>query len=404
MKVLQLAPRIPYPLTEGGNIGIFYITRELSRHGAEIHFAGISGSKVADTPPELSNLCEDLLIIPSPHRYGISSAFRNFFSDVPINIEKYHSRDVLKKIIKFVEGKKIDLIHVDHLHMAYYGLALRDILKVPVVLREHNLELKIMDRFSQSSSNPLYRGYAAIQLRKFLKYEPGVCAEVDKCIMITDQDRERLLSLRRDTDSTVIPAGVDVDYFKPNGSDGEEDTIAYIGSLDWLPNIDGLKWFVKEILPTILRSRPTVTFFIYGKNPSRDVGKLHDGTHVIVKGFVEDVREVFRRARVVVVPLLAGSGMRIKILEAMAAGKAIVTTSIGKEGIHCGDGGQIMVGDTPDKLAEKVLMLLENKELCLKLGVAAARLVQKEYSWTSVGERFWDTYLEIIEKSKMKGK
>ncbi len=403
MKILQLSPRVPYPLNEGGSISIFNITRQLSERGAEIYFVAVWESQISSCPTELANLCGDVLLTKTSGEYGIESAIRNLLSPVPINIQKYHSKSILNKIVGFIKDKQIDLIHVDHLHMAYYGLALKEILDVPVVLREHNLELKIMERFSESSNNLALRTYARIQARKFLKYEPAICSMMNKCIMITDQDRDRLLSMRKDVDTIVIPAGVDTDFFKPTDIEGEENTIAYIGSLDWLPNIDGLRWFVNEVMPIIVKSKPNVKLYVFGKSPSRDVERLNDGKNVFVKGFVKDVREVYKQARVMIVPLLAGSGIRIKILEAMAAGKAVVTTSIGCEGIKVAPGKNIMVADTPQAFADNVLHLLDDANLCKLIGIEAASFVGKEYSWNKIGDMFWKVYSEMISKDRTGG-
>jgi glycosyltransferase involved in cell wall biosynthesis len=401
MNILQIAPRIPYPLDEGGSIGIFNITRQLSERGGQIYFVAVSRNKNTSPPNELRKICRDVLVAQTFRRYGFRTAVKNLFSPVPINIEKYHSKEILAKIIQFVKDKQIDLIHVDHLHLAYYGLALGKILTVPVALREHNLELKIMERFSESSSSAVYKAFAKLQLEKFIKYEPDICSQVDKCIMITEQDRERLLSMRKDIDAMVIPAGVDTDFFKPNDFVGEENSIVYVGSLDWLPNIDGLKWFIGEVLPVVIKSKPNVKFYIYGKNASHGVDKLDDGKNVLVKGFIEDVRQVFQKGRVVVVPLLAGSGIRIKILEAMVAGKPVVTTSIGCEGIKNEAEKNIMIADTAQEFADKTLTLLNDENLCRSVGREASLFVSKEYSWHKIGGIFWDTYCRMIGNSRI---
>jgi len=400
VKILQLSPRVPFPLTEGGSIGIFNITRQLSKHGAKIYFVASSTNQATDIPKELANPCEDVLVVRTPKKYGVKSAIGNLFSKAPVNIQKYHSKDILDKITNFVKGKQIDLIHVDHLHMAYYGLVIGKMIRAPVVLREHNLELKIMERFSESSTNPALRAYAKLQTRKFLRYEPDICSRMDKCIMITEQDRVRLLSMRKDIDAVVIPAGVDTDFFKPMDLIGGDDSIAYVGSLDWLPNIDGLKWFVDEVMPIIVKSRPNVKLYVFGKNPSHDVEKLNNGKNVFVKGFIEDVRDVYRQARVMIVPLLAGSGIRIKILEAMAAGKAIVSTSVGCEGIKIAPENNIMVADTSQAFADKVLRLLQDDHLCRLIGKEAASFISEEYSWNKIGGMFWNTYSEMISANR----
>lgn len=400
MRLLQIAPRIPYPLTDGGSISIYNITRQLSERGAQIYFVASSANDNADSVQKLSGLCQDVLTVKRSKDYGVRTVLRNLFSSVPINVEKYHSKEALDEVIRFVRGKHIDIIHVDHLHMAYYGLALKKILNIPVVLREHNLELKIMQRLSETSSNPAYKAFARFQLKKFLNYEPLICANVDKCVMITEDDRKDLMSLKEDIDAIVIPAGVDTDFFRPNESVGEEDSIAYAGSLDWMPNVDGLKWFVHEVLPIVLSSKPNVRFYIYGKNASREVVKLHDGKNVIFIGFVNDVREVFQKARIMAVPLRIGSGIRIKILEAMAAGKPVVTTSIGFEGIKGEVGKSIMIGDTTEEFAEKILLLLNDKDMCISIGKEASAFVGSEYSWHKIGDLFWETYSSLIKKHR----
>ncbi len=404
MNILQLTHIFPYPLDDGGKISVYHLTRQFSRLGAHVYYAGLQPYAPETQHVEaIRQWCRDMLLVPVDRRYTAGALIRNVFSSVPINIHKYHSRKILRAIHRFAADKRIHLIHTDHLHMAYYGLALRELLGTPAVLRAHNLEMKIMKRFAEHHRNPIVRTYARLQARRFLQYEPMTCRAFDRCLMITREDEETLRQMAPDIRTDVIPAGVDTEFFRPQIESGEKDTIAWIGNLEWWPNVHGLMRFVETVLPRLLRIKPSLRLAVYGKGADDGIRALHDGKNIFVKGFVADIRDAFRSANVLVVPLYVGSGIRIKILEGMASGKAIVTTTVGCEGIDTQGMECYDVATSPDEFATKLCELLDNEERRIRLGTLAAKVVSEYYSWDAIGKRFMSCYEKLVRNTQCSG-
>jgi glycosyltransferase involved in cell wall biosynthesis len=188
---------------------------------------------------------------------------------------------------------------------------------------------------------------------------------------------------------TVVPTGVDVEYFRPL-DDEIENTLVFTGSMDWLPNEDGICYFAQEILPKIRREIPNVKLNIVGRKPSARLQALARGdvNHIHLTGWVDDIRPHLGQGAVCVVPLRIGSGTRLKIFEAMAMAKAVVSTTIGAEGLPVQHGSEILLADTPDAFAESVVILLRDNARRKTLGRAARELVESKYSWASVARQF----------------
>lgn len=394
MRIIQLSPRIPYPLVDGGSISIYNLTHQLKRLGAEIYF--VAFYREDGDLNGIKQLCKDVLILNKPE-INLQKILGNFLSEVPLNIAKYHSHSALSQILEFATGNQVELIHVDHLHMAYYGLALKKVLGIPAVLREHNVEMRITERMRKSSPNLFYRFVAAAQEVKFRMYEPKVCEEFDVCLMITDEDRKFIKQLNPRINAITIPAGVEVRPLLTTS--GKDDTILYLGSLDWLPNIYGLQWFIRKVMPLVILERPGAKLHIYGKNPIKLARSLHDGVRVFVHGYVPDVEEAFNNGNVVIVPLHVGSGLRLKILQAMSFGKVVVSTSVGSEGIKAHNGREIFIADTPERFASIVSNVLRDEQLRVKVGAAAAEFVRREHSWEAIGNKLWSEYSLLLKKA-----
>jgi glycosyltransferase involved in cell wall biosynthesis len=400
MNILQISPQIPYPLTDGGKIGIFNITKYLALRGHSITMLAISTDRQPGDLSEVQRYCR-LEIVYKNTRHSAISAIGNLFSSVPYNIAKRHSRDVERKLVELLTAQRFDVVHVDHLHMAHYGQLAKERYGIPIVLREHNVEMTLMKRFAQEQRNLFLKWYAQMQYQRLYKYEPVVCALFDKCLVITPEDEERIRSLNPTINTAVVPAGVDVSYFSPRHDiQKEKYSILWMGSLDWLPNADSFWWFYKQIFPHVIARCPNAKLYVVGKNPPVDVRHLR-ADNVIVIGFVEDVREYIARCQVSIVPLRIGGGMRIKIIETLAMEQAIVSTSTGCEGIAVTNGENILIADDEEKFAHSILELFEEEALRKKIGKSGCELVQRVYRWEEIAKRLEEEYTLVLNsKSK----
>lgn len=397
MNILQITHQIPYPPDSGGRAGIFYLTKGLSDAGHKVFLASLVSSNNPKYEKELSKFCA-LSALYIDARNKVLKMGLNLLSSYPYNLSKYHIPSFLILLDSVVSSFEPEIVHVDHLHVAYAGLYLKKKYGFPVVLREHNVEATIMERFYKTQRNPVKRWYAYHQFKKLWRYEAWACGQFDLCLPITPIDEKRLLKMNPSCITKVIPAGVDTSFFYPRKDITEEEfTLVTVGTMDWLPNIDGILWFHKNVLPIVLSKYPSTRLYIIGHNPPRAIRSL-ERQNVIVTGYVPDVREYIAKAAVYVVPLRVGGGMRIKILDAMAMGKAIVSTAIGCEGIEVRHGENILIADNPQCFAECVIQLLESKKLREKIGQAAFELINAKYKWELVIQQLLNAYKMVLGK------
>jgi len=394
MRILQLTPRIPYPPDDGGKIGIFGITKYLALRGHEITLLSITSNQNSDLSG-LSEYCKVETVVMNTANSYLGMLF-NLFSKTPYTISKYHGRAVLNKLKDLLQKNRFDIVHVDHLHMAYYGKFIKEKFGLPVVLREHNVESSIWERYYRGISNPLVKAYARFQFKKLYKYESRIVENFDQCFMITEKDKREIERMNPRVKASVIPAGVDTPYFHPMDVPIEPYSIVSVASMDWLPNVEGILWFT-TIWPLVKEKIPQAKLYIVGKNPPAKIRDLARDD-IIVTGFVKDVREYMAKAMVFIVPLRTGGGMRIKILNALAMGKAVVSTSVGCEGIDIENGKNIYIADTEEGFAERVIELLEDESKREELGKEGLKLVSQKYQWERIAERIEDEYKKILKR------
>ena len=387
MRILIITPRIPYPLHSGADIVTFNTIKYLSRRGHKFTLLSIMDGAPSHYD-ELKRWCEVHTILKNTNN-SIWGAILNLFSKTPYTISKYQTPKLGSKIKKIIERKKIDIVHIEHLHMAYYRSFIRQ--GLPVFLRMHNVETTIMERFYRQQKNPLIKIYSFIQWRKLYRYERQVVEKFSRCIPITDVDKERLQSMNSKPVYCSIPAGVDISYFHAVDCEKEPYSIVFVGALDWLPNVDGICWFCKKVFPFINARVPEAKLYIVGRNPPVRIKKL-EGKNVVVPGFVKDTREYLAKSNVSIVPLRTGSGMRIKILQALAMGIPVVSTSVGCEGIKVTNGREILIADEEERFAKSVSSLLQDEEYAKRLGKNGLKLVREKYSWEEIAKKFEGVY------------
>ena len=257
------------------------------------------------------------------------------------------------------------------------------------VLFQHNVETAIWQRHHQHAPDPLRRAYLGMQARKMFEYERWVCRSVAHVIAVSKADAELMQSMFGADSVSAVPTGVDIEYFTPSAATAPGADLVFVGSMDWLPNIDGVKWFAAEILPLIRARRPSCTVAIVGRQPGPDIVSLSGGG-IQVTGTVPDVRPYLWGANVSIVPLRIGGGTRLKIYESMAAGTAVVSTTVGAEGLDVRSPENILLADTPQAFADACLRLLDDAQERRRMAAAAHELVATQFSWDAVADRFAD--------------
>ena len=268
--------------------------------------------------------------------------------------------------------------------------------RATVLLDEHNIEYELMYRMACAERALARKAYYWLEHRMLRHEERRSWQRADGCILTSAREEQILRRELPSKPSTVIPNGVDIDYFQPTDRAVDPNSIVFTGRIDYRPNTDAVIRFVQDILPPILQERPQVTFYVVGADAPDEILALA-GPNVVVTGTVQDVRPYLERAAVVVVPLRMGGGTRLKVLDGLAMGKSMVTTALGCEGIDVRDGEHLLVANAAGDFARQVLRLMDDPELGARLGRNGRALVERQYGWASVTDRLESFYREMLE-------
>jgi glycosyltransferase involved in cell wall biosynthesis len=397
VKILQLTPRMPWPLTDGGAIGILNITKSLAELGHEITLVTYPLGTEQETAEGIralsvyANVVVSPRVLPSRASTLLRTTFRGAYPiERRMMPEMY---DILKELVR---NTKFDIVHVDHAHMGRYGLWLKQKFELSIILREHNFESLIYERFARVDPSPLKRNLARVHGKRLRREEVEFIRSFDGVAAITEVDAAIMRKEVPSANIRIIPAGVDTDYFQPSSLPEDPNRILWIGSLAWDPNVDAVRYFLDSIFPLILKAKPEAIFDIIGVNSERlakTAAKF--GANVHIHGKVPDIRDYLARSAVVVVPLRIGGGMRLKLLDFFAYGKAVVTTAIGAEGNRAIDGTEVYIRDTPLEISEAILDLLNDPNKRSEMGRNARELVLQHYSWKTIANDFTAFYESV---------
>jgi glycosyltransferase involved in cell wall biosynthesis len=297
-----------------------------------------------------------------------------------------------------VSRDRYDVVHFEFPHMVASRPRSADARGPAFLLDEHNIEYDVVRQTAIAADGAFRRAYSAINWPKVQTEERRAWAGLDGCTLTSSRDESLLLADAPGTRTAVVPNGVDLDFFQPSASSEQQAPTAllFFGAIDYYPNTDGVLFFTKDILPLLTARIPRVQLSIVGRRPPESVLALRSTT-VEVTGAVEDVRPHITRAAVIIVPLRLGGGTRLKILEAMAMGKAIVSTSLGAEGLEVVPERDLLIADTPEAFASQIARLLDDSALAARLGAAARRLVAANYGWRASIDRLSCFYGQVIE-------
>ena len=387
-----------WPVNAGGRLRSFHLIEELARnHEVSVlttHHPSEDGDELARRLPH----CREVRSVPHASAKRNSGAFlrallQSWLSPLPVDLFKSRIPVLRDEVEQTLASGDFDLCVADFL-FAVPNVPLNGKKngkmngKTPIVFFEHNVEYMIWQRLGRAETNPLSRLLLEVEWRKMRRYEIQACQQATLTVAVSPEDR-RLLGEDADSARIVaIPTGVDVDYFKPCGANGELPLeLVFTGSMDWHPNEDAMLFFMQEVLPLLRQEISDVTLTVVGRNPTERLRRAANAAGVKVTGTVPDVRPHIARAAVYVVPLRIGGGTRLKIYEALAMGKAVVSTTIGAEGLPLEQGVHILRADEPTAFAEKIVELLQNPNLRQDLG-RAGRSLMEQFSWPNVAQVF----------------
>jgi glycosyltransferase involved in cell wall biosynthesis len=321
----------------------------------------------------------------------LTRLLRNVFSTFPYSVQKHTRKDFQQALAKQVEEFDPSLIHCE---WSPYAAYLEPHRRVPSVVVAHNVESVIWARRAALASNPVSRWFFGLQARRMERFERTHLKKANQVIAVSDVDADVFhgWGIRTHT----VDNGVDVDQYQSAPGFERADRMLFLASLDWFPNLDALKFFIHEIYPLIRKGDARTRLRVVGRRLSKtDASTLRQTPGVEVIGEVSDVRDELQQAGVVVVPLRIGGGSRLKILEAFAAGKAVVSTTVGAEGLEVKNGEHLRIADNPADFSRVVLELLADPAARQRLGSQARALVEQKYGWDSLSRRMEDTWLTV---------
>ncbi len=396
MKILWAKNDFLHPTNRGGQIRTLETLRRLhSRH--EVHYIAFDDPAAPEGRLRASEYSSHVYAIDRPVPPRGSPRFfgqlgKNLFSPLPLAVGRYRSRAMQAKITELLAQEKFDAIVADFLSITPNFADLTQ-----CVLFQHNVESDIWRRHSEHASGAR-RIYFGSQARRMAAYERLACRAVKRVIAVSPLDAAAFRNQFGVTSVDHVPTGVDVDYFhRPEAAAATTDLV-FVGAMDWLPNIDGARWFMANVFPRVSEARPGTTLTFAGRNPSPEILSFAGNSAVTVTGTVPDVRPYIWGASVAVVPLRIGGGTRLKIYEAMAAGVPVVSTTIGAEGLAVINGENIAIADEAEQFATAILKLLNDSAERTRMSENARELVTRSFSWESVAQRF-ETILEASRQA-----
>ncbi|WP_156126322.1 glycosyltransferase family 4 protein [Hymenobacter sp. DG25B] len=401
MRVLQLCPRVPFPPHDGGAIAMYDVAAGLARAGHEVTVLAINTPKHFQPAHVLEHLPGvRLQTVPVDTRLSPWKALRNLaFGQVPYNVERFISPAFTAALRELLRTERFDVVQIEGTFVAWYVEVVRAAAPtVPVVLRAHNLEHGIWQMLASRETNPAkrwYLGHLAAGLRRF---EQAYLPRFDAIAAITEPDQRRLRELGCREPIVFIPAGVDLQRFRRNKAiHARPRTLFMISSLNWLPNQEGLDWFLTQVWPRITDRLPDLELHLAGKDMPERYQQMRL-PRVVVHGFVDSAAEFMQQYELMLVPLLSGGGMRVKIIEGMALGKCILSTGVGSEGIYCQNNKDIILCDDPEEWVERIERYYHG-DLCHdKMGEEAAATVQSLYDNHRIIEKFEELYRTLIPR------
>ena len=393
----MICNKSPWPALEGGPMAMNNLIEGLIRAGQQVKVLALNTSKYSVDPAtipedyrrktgiELSYI--DLSIKPVP-------AFFNLFTTRSYHVERFKSKDFEKKLIEVLKSSDFDIVQIELLYMSPYIETIRKYSKARIFLRAHNIEHLIWMRLSETERNPLKKLYIRHLAETLKIYEHHILDQYDGIIPITKKDAEFFRSV---TQTPVFPVsfGIKINDSDDSQTGKSENALFHIGAMNWMPNEEGIRWFLDQVWPSLHQRLPGIKLYLAGRNMPRWLSHL-DLENVVVVGEVPDAGEFIRSKSISIAPLLSGSGIRVKIIESMSYAKAVVSTTIGAEGINYTNKKNIMIADTPEEFVNAIAYLYNNPRQAEEIGRNARKLVRQDHDIEKIIGQLLGFYREIL--------
>ncbi|MEJ5265308.1 MAG: glycosyltransferase family 4 protein [Bacteroidales bacterium] len=398
MKILILSPKPVYPPKDGGAIAIFNLARGLAEIGNEVHILAMNTAKHrVKTQGSVDVQRLTLQYVDVDTNVSAWGGLVNFvFSRLPYTASRFKQPMYQQALVDLLKNRDFDIIQLEGPYLGFYIPLLRQISNAKVVIRAHNIEHEIWRRVAINERNLLKRWYYFNLANRIVKFERRMLMQSDALLPITDRDKQAFLQYGYKGPMETAPVGVDC--IKKESMITHQRAVMFLGALDWAPNQEGLIWFVEQVWPRVLAQNPYIIFHVAGRNAPLWIQKrLATVRNVLFHGEVEKSSDFLEIADIMVVPILSGSGMRVKIIEAMAHGKVVITTTIGAEGIPVISGEHLLIADNPEVFAKYIMDLIGQSEKLETLSRNAVDFVQRVFDNETIAQRVSDFYHQLLQ-------
>ncbi|MBB3055492.1 glycosyltransferase family 4 protein [Mucilaginibacter gotjawali] len=399
MKILFLTHRVPFPQNGGYPIVVCNTIRGLVSLGHEVSLVALNAKK---THHQHNDDDKDLLSKIKYRAFDINinvSVFDvavNLFSKTSFNIDRYYDVGFERLLIAELKKTNYDIIQFEGLLVSLYMTAVRKNSKAKLIYRLHNVESQIWHRLAQQKSDPFKKSYLKMHAKRIKNYELQQLNNFDAIAVFTAQDKSTLLEYGTKIPIQVLHLGINLDHYKPDFSKTEFPSLFFLGSLDWLPNREGIEWFLENFKQELTEGDLRVKFYVAGNDIPERFDDYEVMGKIFIQGEVDDALEFVNSKSIMIVPLLSGGGMRVKIVEGMAMQKCIISTSLGAEGINFRNGEDILIANDQDEFYEAIKRCIADEEYCKSVGLKARKLIEAEHDVNKVTQKLVEFYQKMI--------
>lgn len=394
MRILQISNKAPYPPNDGSSIAITTLAEGIADCGAELHLLSINTKKHFkpdnEIPSEFKNKTNYQSIYKNTDTTLLGALF-NLFTSQSYFVSRFYFKEFENKLIDILTKHEFDIIQIEGVFMATYIPIIKQYSKAKIALRSHNLEHQIWERHLSAEKNSLKKIYLTLQNKRLKKFEIDAFNQVDAIVTITDDDKKNITSLCNHKAIYTCLTGLNLNQYPIAETVKYPNTFFHFASMDWLPNIEAVDWLLEKVWPLVIKNEPAAKLIIAGRGMPQKFKKINQANVLIIED-VKNSKDFYHCYDMMLVPLWSGSGLRIKLVEGLAYGKPIVTTSIGAEGINYTNNKNILIADNETLFAEAMLVLFRDNVLKFNLQNQARLLAQNSFDYKLLAKNLVEFY------------
>lgn len=398
MKILLITHRVPFPQNGGYQIVVGNTAKGLVRLGHEVTLMSLNGKKSygktkvdKELQGKINYIVHDIDISVS-----IWDMLVNLFSKTSFNIDRYYDPAFEALLLNEIKSNEYDIIQFEGLLVSLYLPAIQRATNAKLIYRAHNIENLVWARLAQQKTDPFKKTYLQMHARRIKKYELQQLNKFDAITVFTQQDKAVMENYGVNIPVEVIPVGIDLENYKPDATAIEFPSLFFLGSLEWLPNREGMEWFLDNFLTELTEGDLNVKLYVAGSDIPESFDDYEVMGKIFIQGEVDDALEFVNSKSIMIVPLLSGGGMRVKIVEGMAMEKCIISTSLGVEGINFTNGENILIANTRDEFYQAIKRCIKDERYCRTIGANARKLVQEQHDNNIVANGLVSFYQSLL--------